>query len=153
MMIITAQQYICVSENLQGGVESIAYSFLSTDDKNKIKVGEPNCPLSAVTRGKRVLVAKGQVLKSSDHDFSTLSLTPTVVLLHDIPFAVDNSWYRGTPYIYVKIHATEPSTALRNVREVADVLIQHFGSNDKVPPIPLTVIQSIAPITYRLTLH
>ena len=31
----------------------------STDDKNKIKVGESNYPISAVPRGKRVLVPHG----------------------------------------------------------------------------------------------
>ena len=59
--------------------------ILSTDDKNKIKVGEPNCPISTVAHGKKVLFAQGQVLQAADHDFASTTLTPTVILLHDIP--------------------------------------------------------------------
>ena len=44
-------------------------AFVSTDDKNKIKIGEPKCPITAATRGKRVLVATNQLLQVADHDF------------------------------------------------------------------------------------
>ena len=44
-------------------------SFISTDDKNKVKCGEPGCPISAVTRGKRVLVARGTTVETADHNF------------------------------------------------------------------------------------
>ena len=57
-------------------------------------------------------------------------------------------------YIYVKIQVTEPSTALQNAKEIADVLI-YFGSN-KVPPVlcyTMMMVQSINLITYWLTLH
>ena len=33
-------------------------AFISTDDKFKIKVGEPNFPVAAVAHGKRVLLSK-----------------------------------------------------------------------------------------------
>ena len=32
-------------------------AFVSTDDKNEIKIGEPKCPITAAMRGKRVLIA------------------------------------------------------------------------------------------------
>ena len=57
--------------------------MISTDNKNKIKVGEANYLISAMTRGKRVLAAHGQSLQASDHDFHKVSLLPTVVLSHD----------------------------------------------------------------------
>lgn len=41
-------------------------------DKNKIKVGEPNYPISVITRGRRVPVAHGQILQSADSDFSKI---------------------------------------------------------------------------------
>ena len=53
--------------------------FLSTDHKNNIKVEEPNCPIAAVTRGRKVLVAHGQVVQAPTRDFSSLTLTPIVV--------------------------------------------------------------------------
>lgn len=110
-------------------------SFISTDDKCKIKVGEPNFPISAVTRGKQVLVAKGTVCQAADHDMSAITLVPTVVLVHDIPTDIDESWYRGTPHVFLKITATEPSSALRNAVEVENVLLAKYGTKENIPPI------------------
>ena len=93
--------------------------FISTDDKNKIKVGEPDCPISAVTRGSQVLAGYGQVVQSANHDFSSLTLT--VVLVHDIP-QVDKSWYRCKAHTYMKISATEPSSTMGNATEIEHVL-------------------------------
>ena len=45
-------------------------AFVSTDDKNKITVEDPNCPISAVTRGRQILVANGHVVQYADHNFS-----------------------------------------------------------------------------------
>ena len=44
-------------------------SFISTGDKNKVKCGEPGCWIPAVTRGKRVLVARGTTVETADHNF------------------------------------------------------------------------------------
>ena len=107
--------------------------MVSTDDKNKIKVGEPNYPISAVTRAKRVLVAHGQSLQASDHDFSKVSLVLTVLLIHEIPNSIDESFYRGIPYVYLKIHATEPSSAIRNAKEIADTLIEKYEGKENIP--------------------
>ena len=70
-------------------------SFIFSDDKHKISVGEPGFPLSALPRRRRVLVGLNQTYQVGDHDFSTVSLIPTVILLNDIPEKVDGSWYRG----------------------------------------------------------
>ena len=109
--------------------------FMSTNDKNKFKVGEPDCPISAVTRGRQVLVGLNQLVKSADHDFASMALIPTVILVHDIPDEVDKSWYRGHAHIYMKISATESSSALRNAAEIENVLIQRYGRRGLVPPI------------------
>ena len=45
-------------------------SFLSTNNKNKIKVGELNCPIAAVNRERKVLVTQEQVVQAADHEFS-----------------------------------------------------------------------------------
>ena len=99
MMITIVQLFVATYKNC---------AMISSDDKNKIKVGEPNYPVSAVARRKQVLVAHGQSLQVSDHDFSKLSLVPTFVLSHDIPNTVNENFYRGNPYVYLKPHATEP---------------------------------------------
>ena len=60
-------------------------SFLSTNNKNKIKVGELNCPIAAVNRERKVLVTQEQVEQAADQDFSSITLTPPVVLMNEIP--------------------------------------------------------------------
>ena len=72
---------------------------MSTDDKCKIKCGEPNFPIAAVTCSKQTLVARGTVFQGADHQMSCTTLVYTVVLTHDIPDDVDKSWYRGIPHV------------------------------------------------------
>lgn len=68
-------------------------AFVSADDKNKIKVGEPDCPIPTVTHGCQVLVAHNEVVQSADHDFPSLTLIPTVILSCNIPEDINGSWY------------------------------------------------------------
>lgn len=70
-------------------------SFISIDDKHKVKVGEPKCPVAAVERGKRVLVRDDEYLTISDHDFTKFSLIPSVIFIIDIPKEISDSWYSG----------------------------------------------------------
>ena len=97
--------------------------FICTDDKHKIDVGEPNIPLAVVPRGKQVLVARNEAFQVGDHDFSTISLIPTVILINDIPESIEKSWYRGKACVGIKMTATNPSSALRKATEIAKVLI------------------------------
>lgn len=55
------------------------------DDKHCTKVGEPNYPVVAVERGKRVLVGRKEMSKVADHDFTKFSLILSVPLVVDIP--------------------------------------------------------------------
>ena len=109
--------------------------FICTDDKHKIDVGEPNIPLAVVPRGKQVLVARNEAFQVGDHDFSTISLIPTVILINDIPESIEKSWYHGKACVGIKMTATNPSSALRNLTEIAKVLINKYGSKGAVPPI------------------
>ena len=109
--------------------------FICTDDKHKISVGEPNFPLSALPRGKRVLVGNNEAYQVGDHDFSTISLIPTVILFNDIPTDVNESWYRGRPCVLLKISATCPSSALRNATEISKIILRKYGSIENVPPV------------------
>ena len=56
-------------------------SFICTDDKHKISVGEPGFPITALPRRPRVLVGKNEVFKAADHNFLCLSLIPTLILI------------------------------------------------------------------------
>ena len=110
-------------------------SFICTDDKHKISVGEPGFPLSTLPRRRRVLVGLNKTYQVGDHDFSTVSLISTVILLNDIPEEVDGSWYRGKSMVSLKITATDPSSALRNAKEIANVLIEKYDTKENVPPV------------------
>ena len=80
-----------------------------------------------------MLVGKNEVFQVADHDFSNLSLIPTVILINHISESVEDSWYRGEPNVLLKITAISPSSALRNAQEVADVLIAKYGSIEQIP--------------------
>ena len=115
------------STNMQGKMTSKFKehtSSLSTNDKNKIKVDETNYPIAAVTRGRKALVAYERIVQAADHDFLVITLTPTVVLMNEIPQKADDSWYRGKPYLFIKITATELSSAIRNAAELKKTLLK-----------------------------
>ena len=94
-------------------------SFVCTDDKHKISMGEPNFPLAALPGGRLVLVANNKSFQVGNHDFSTISLIPTVILVNDIPERVDKSWCPGKVCVGIKISAADPSIALQNATEVS----------------------------------
>ena len=56
-------------------------AFASLDDKHRIKVGEPNYPVAAEERGRRVIVAEKRVFEVGDHDFMKFSIIPSVSFL------------------------------------------------------------------------
>ena len=66
---------------------------------------------------------------------SSITLIPTVGLSHNIPDEVDKSWYRGIPYVYLKIMATDPSSALRTATEVEDILTHRYLGKKNIQPI------------------
>ena len=97
-------------------------SLVCMDDKHTMKIGEPNFPIAAIERGKRVLVAKGAKLAVGDHDFAKLSMIPSVILSVDIPDVGEDSWYRGQAHVGLKEHCFEPSSPLRHVTELQQVI-------------------------------
>ena len=76
-------------------------------------------------------------MQSTDDDFSPLTLIPTVVLSHEIPDDINGSRYRGQPYVFIKVSATEPSSALRNAAELKSVLIARYSDLHSISPIIL----------------
>ena len=96
---------------------------------------EPNFSLAALPRGRRVLVDNNESFQVGDHDFSTISLISTVILVNDMPESVDKSWYRGKACVGINISSTDPSIASQNVTKVADVLIEKVATKEAVPPV------------------
>ena len=66
-------------------------TFVCQDDKHTIKVGEPGYSIAAVEWGKQGLVGLNEKLVVGDHDFTKLSLVPSVNFIINIPESV----YRG----------------------------------------------------------
>jgi hypothetical protein len=56
-----------------------------------MKVGEPGYPVAAVERGREVLVAMRTRFEVGDHDFTKLSIIPSVILKLDIPENIEGS--------------------------------------------------------------
>ena len=96
--------------------------FVCMDDKHTCKVGEPGYPLASVERGKRVLVNKNESFQVGDHDFSVLSITPSVTFLVDIPDTIESSFYRGQVYVGIKENCFEPSSPIRHMTELTNIM-------------------------------
>ena len=76
--------------------------FVSLDDKHKIKLGEPNYPVAASERGRRVPVREDEHFVVADHDFTKFSLVPSVIFLINVPEEITDSWYTGNIYAVYK---------------------------------------------------
>ena len=91
------------------------YVLLSVDDK---KVGEPSHPVAAVERGKKVVIGLNQSFEVSDHDFTKMTLTPSVIVQVDILESIEGSFYRGKVDTALKGSVFQPSSPLRHATEM-----------------------------------
>ena len=119
-------------------------SFFCMDDKHRVKVGEPNYPVAAAERGRRVLVRCNQMFEVGDHDFTKFSLIPSVTLSVEIPEDVTGSWYDGEVFIE---GVFEPSSPHRHMTELLDVIQNKVVLRDKC----MLFIYSDGGPDYRLT--
>ena len=122
-------------------------TLVCIDDKHKLKVGEPGCPVAAAERGKRVLVRAGTTFEVGDHDFTKFSITPSVILAVDIPDNIQESWYRGQVFVGYKDAAFEPSSPMRHAAELSSVLNSDSVSFQK----PVLFVYSDGGPDHRLT--
>ena len=102
--------------------------FVSLDDKHRIKVGEPNYPVAAAERGRRVLVGQNETFEVGDHDFTKFSLIPSVSFTINIPESIEGSWYEGAVHVGYKDAVLQPSSALRHATEVNSILVPKIGN-------------------------
>ena len=65
--------------------------FISADNKHKVAIGESVATSTGVrnrqilVRNRQILVHENGILAACDHDFTKLSLTPSVIFLYDVP--------------------------------------------------------------------
>ena len=77
--------------------------FICLDDKHKVKIGEPDCPVASAERGRRVPMEISQSFQAGDHDFTKFGVIPSVAFVLDIPDDIQGSWYTGDVYVGLKI--------------------------------------------------
>lgn len=80
-----------------------------------------------------MLVGIDQALEVGDHDFTCCSLTPSVVLVINIPDWIEGSFSHGRVCVGVKDSIFEPSSPHRHATELNSLLTRQSDAN----PIPL----------------
>ena len=105
-------------------------SFICADDKHKVPIGE-GIATSTGVRNKKSLILAGMDLTSSDHDYTKLSLTPSVMLFSEIPNKISDSFYNGQVYVSYKDTVFQPSTAIRHASEFFNTMMEYY--NTKLP--------------------
>ena len=101
--------------------------FTSLDDKHQIKVGEPNYPVAAAERGRRVIVAEKRVFEVDDHNFTKFSIIYSVSFLITIPDTIEGTWYEREVFVGYKNAVLDPSSAHRHVTELYSVLLTRLN--------------------------
>ena len=96
--------------------------FFCMDDKHTCKIGEPNHPVAAVERGKKVIVNLNKSFQVADHDFTKISITPSVTLRVNVPDSIDGSFYDGQVYVGIKENCFEASSPIRHMAELYNVI-------------------------------
>lgn len=126
-------------------------TFVCQDDKHSIKVGEPGYPVAAVERGKQVLVGLNEKMVVGDHDFTKLTLTPSVNLLVKIPESMEETFYHGRVFVGLKGSAFQSSSPIRHTTE----LNRFWKPKTRTPSCYSTqmVVQTIAVTTLLFKSH
>lgn len=107
--------------------------FISADDKHKVPIGE-SVPVSTGVRNRRSLATQNVDLNASDHDFTKLSLTPSVIFFVSIPSDISGGFYNGQVFVSFKDTVFEPSSAIWHATEFQDA-IHTMYTPQASPPI------------------
>ena len=101
---------------------SIAYhdysTLVSMDDKHVVKIGEPGYPVSGLERGKQVLVSPATHFTVGDHDFTKISLVPSVIFMVNIPESMGGTLYHGKVLVGLKDSTFQSLSSIRHAREL-----------------------------------
>src|SRR6266498_3633609 len=98
-------------------------NFVFLDDKYRYKVGEPGFPVTAVERGKKVVVNKDTTFAVADHDYTKTGITPSVAMKCNIPESINGDFYTGKVHIGLKDPIFQLSSPLRHATELYHILL------------------------------
>uniref|UniRef100_U9UYI2 Uncharacterized protein n=1 Tax=Rhizophagus irregularis (strain DAOM 181602 / DAOM 197198 / MUCL 43194) TaxID=747089 RepID=U9UYI2_RHIID len=107
--------------------------LISADDKHKVPIGE-DVAVSTGVRNRHSIVAQNSTLASADHDFTKLSITPSVTFFISIPSEISGSFYDGQVFVSYKDTTFEPSNAIRHSTEFLNALNIQYA-HQMTPPI------------------
>ncbi|PKB95198.1 hypothetical protein RhiirA5_475802, partial [Rhizophagus irregularis] len=107
--------------------------LISADDKHKVPIGE-DVAVSTGVRNRRSMVAQNSTLAAADHDFTKLSITPSVTFFISIPNEISGSFYDGQVFVSYKDATFEPSNAIRHSTEFLNALNIQYA-HQMTPPI------------------
>ncbi|CAJ0824720.1 14777_t:CDS:2 [Entrophospora sp. SA101] len=111
-------------------------TLICADDKHKVPIGEFVATSTGI-RNKQSITPLDGILNSSDHDFTKLSLTPSVSLFVDIPNEITESFYKGQVYVAYKDTILQPSSALCHSTEFYNNYCAQFQNHLAKPKILL----------------
>src|SRR5437773_7428752 len=107
--------------------------LISADDKHKVPIGE-DVAVSTGVRNRRSIVAQNSTLIAADHDFTKLSITPSVTFFISITNEISGSFYDGQVFVSYKDTTFEPSNAIRHSTEFLNALNIQYA-NQAIPSI------------------
>ncbi|EXX73995.1 hypothetical protein RirG_055230 [Rhizophagus irregularis DAOM 197198w] len=107
-------------------------SFICADDKHKVSVGQ-GINTSTGVRNRKTIVFQETPLIACDHDFTKLSLTPSVIFFCNISQSIEDSFYSGKVFVSFKDTVFQPSSAIRHTTEFYNAIFTHHLNN--IPPI------------------
>ncbi|RGB39303.1 hypothetical protein C1646_754740 [Rhizophagus diaphanus] len=102
-------------------------------DKYKIPIGE-DVAVSIGVRNRHSMVAQDSILAAADHNFTKLSLTPSVTFFISFPNDISGSFYDGQVFVSYKDTIFEPSSAIRHSAEFLNALNIQY-EHQIFPPI------------------
>ena len=109
--------------------------LVCSDDKAKIKVGEPGTPVSTGVRGRESLAPVSAELCALDHDMCKASITPSVVLkvkLDKQNETAEQSFVRGKVTTILNDSALQPSSPFRHAAMLVKMFQRDPASIPKV---------------------
>ncbi|PKB99703.1 hypothetical protein RhiirA5_429287 [Rhizophagus irregularis] len=116
--LIQYRQYVC---------------FILADDKHKVPIGK-GMPISTEIHNRQSLAAQNSTLDVADHDFTNLSLTPSVIFFVSIPKDISDGFYNREVFVSFKDTVFEPSSAIRHTTEFYNVINTKYTHHTS-PPI------------------
>ena len=107
--------------------------MVCSDDKAKVKVGEPDKPISTGVRGRESIASVASTLTALDHDMGKASITPSVILqVSKEVKSVDESFVRGKVGVTLNDSVFEGSNPFRHA-----AMLVKFLERGEIPNILL----------------